>query len=591
MPQQLITLSRNPLYLLTDYIKFNLTYEGGRQFICEYLERYDCREDPKDFEKRKKMTYNPGFAAEALDEVKNSVFQRMSEVTRSGGTKTYQKAVEGHNGGVDLCGSGMNYFMGQKALPETLKFGRCGVYVDRPAFNPYGTLAEYTTTPNPYLTVYKPEDILNWRTFYYNNELQYNSVLLREHHWEFDPVTGLPLEPKERFRLVTLRPEGGVRVTFMEQYMDGKELRERTTAIFDIPGLSRIPFIPLDIGKSLLNDVSDYQIGLLNLASSDLSYAINSNFQFYVEPYDPKTENIHAKNGPKTTFDAEGNPVEGEATENSRPERRIGSMHGVRYPMEANAPAFIHPSSEPLTVSMLKQKQMREEIRHLLNLSVSSVTAQQSADSKAEDKSSLEAGLSAIGWKMQLAESQIALVWAMYEAADTDKIVVSYPTTYSLKTDDERLDESVKLQGMKGAAPSRTYQKKLGIRIARTLLGGRVSQTEMETIEKEIDSAPYTTSDATEIQLDIQSGLVDATTASNARGYDGETVVPKAQAERIQRLKESAIAQAPGGGSGQAAARGNDGEPTDTSAKDEKAASQNPANKVDNTKLVRGEGK
>lgn len=590
MTPPLITLSRHPLYTLIDFIKFNLTYEGGKRFIEKYLVCFDSREEKADFKRRKEMTYNPGFAAEALDEVKNGIFQRMSEITRSGGTKSYSRAIAGLDGGVDLEGSSMNYFMGQKALPEVLKFGRCGVYVDNPKFNPYATLAAYTITPHPYLYVYKPEDILNWRTFYNDNEIVYSCVLLRETHWTFDGSTGLPIEPIQRFRLVQLIPGGGVKVTFMEQYTDtSNNLAERATEEYILPTLNRIPFIPLDIGKSLLTDAADYQIGLLNLASADLNYAVTSNFPFYVEGYDPKTENMHGRIGPKTTFDKDtGETIENPADSHTTGEIKLGVHHGRKYPMEAHPPAFINPSPEPLKISMQKQQQMQDEIRRLLNLSVANVGANVavSAESKAMDTAGLESGLTAIGMQLQLAECEIGKVWAMYEDESPDNLSIAYPTTYALKSDSDRLAEAEALEGIKGAVPSRTFQKAVAVRIAQTLLEGRVNQADMAKIQSEIQAADYTTGNAADITLDIQAGIVDAVTASNARGYDGKTVVPKAQEERKQRIAETAIAQTPGGGFG--AAQGNKDNPTDTSGKDQKEASQTNQNNPTPAKTVRG---
>jgi len=50
--------------------------------------------------------------------------------------------------------------------------------------------------------------------------------------------------------------------------------------------LTRIPFVLLDINGSLIKDVAQHQIALLNLGSSDVSYALRSNFPFYVEQRD-----------------------------------------------------------------------------------------------------------------------------------------------------------------------------------------------------------------------------------------------------------------------------------------------------------------
>ena len=50
--------------------------------------------------------------------------------------------------------------------------------------------------------------------------------------------------------------------------------------------LTRIPFVLLDIGDSMIKDVVNHQIALLNLVSSDVNYALKSNFPFYIEQKD-----------------------------------------------------------------------------------------------------------------------------------------------------------------------------------------------------------------------------------------------------------------------------------------------------------------
>ena len=59
--------------------------------------------------------------------------------------------------------------------------------------------------------------------------------------------------------------------------------------------LKRIPFVLLDIGDSLIKDVCDYQIALLNLLSSDISYALRSNFPFFVRQEDEFAAGGHLK--------------------------------------------------------------------------------------------------------------------------------------------------------------------------------------------------------------------------------------------------------------------------------------------------------
>lgn len=589
--EPLITNSRHPCYHLIDYRKFRLVQKGGREFIEEYLERYDTRESAKDFLRRKRLSHNPGYAAQALAEIFSGIVQRMPEITRSGGTDSYNRAIGGLDGGVDLENNDMNTFIAQKVLPELGSMGKMGVYVDMPAFNPYSTLAEFQTQPHPYLYFYQACDILNWQNFCWDNEIRLRSILLREKHWELN-AAGLPQQEKELFRLCRLVKDGVI-VQFYEQYTEDRTriVKERVIKEFFLEGLTRIPFVFYDIGRSLYNDSADIQVGLLNLASADLSYAINSNFPFYVEGYDSKTANTFGKDGPQTKLDEDGEELEKTgASADASPEIVVGTMHGRLYPFEAPPPAFIHPSPEPLRVSMEKQEQMKTDIRRLLNLAVANVSAsRQSADAKAEDKSGgLESGLAAIGIELQGAEREIALIWSQYEKTDiTKKLVVAYPTTYSLKTDDQRIAEAKALGEIQGAAPSKTFQKEVAKLAARAVLNGKISKDNWQKIEKEIDAAKYVTGDWQSIKSDFELGIVDPETAAEARGYD-PALVEKAQEARVKRMAETAIAQSVGGGSGaagQSAARGGEG---GGNAKDEKTTSQDSDNNPNGGKAVRG---
>ena len=59
--------------------------------------------------------------------------------------------------------------------------------------------------------------------------------------------------------------------------------------------LRRIPFVLLDIGDSMIKDVVNHQIALLNLGSGDVNYALKSNFPFYVEQRDLRCRGAHLK--------------------------------------------------------------------------------------------------------------------------------------------------------------------------------------------------------------------------------------------------------------------------------------------------------
>ena len=106
------------------------------------------------------MTPIPKFAGAAINDIRNAIYQRMRDITRKGGSKAYQYAVNGNNLGVDRRGSTMNAFIGVKVLTELLVMGRVGVFVDAPPVPQAATLADSGGVP-PYLYKYDIEDILS----------------------------------------------------------------------------------------------------------------------------------------------------------------------------------------------------------------------------------------------------------------------------------------------------------------------------------------------------------------------------------------------------------------------------------------------
>ena len=93
-------------------------------------------------------------------EVKNTIFQRMSDVVRIGGSENYKKASLGQENGVDLHGNTMTGFMGSQVLEELLVMKKVGIYVDMPS-NTGPTLLDQIDK-KPYLYTYATEDIRSW---------------------------------------------------------------------------------------------------------------------------------------------------------------------------------------------------------------------------------------------------------------------------------------------------------------------------------------------------------------------------------------------------------------------------------------------
>lgn len=529
---------RHPLFTqyTNDWELWRTVYEGGSKFIDTHLERFSKREESADFEQRKKLTYNPGFAACALDEVKNAVYGRMPDITRVGGSPSYQMAITGAEGGVDLTGSSMNYYIGQKVLPEMLAMTRVGVYVDMPPVEGRTILDAKRAKVRPYIYRYQAEEILNWQLDLSSSRNEYSSILLQESYDTWDTRWNMASGSAIRIRYMYKDAEG-VHCLFFD--LEGYRLdmlgNRIESAHYLLPNMKRIPFVLYEIPSSLLKNTAKYDVAMLNVASSDINYAVKANFPLYVEQQDSRATNPNAQK------DANG----------SDKEIPVGSASGRAYGQGLNEPNFIHPSPEPLKASMEKQEQMKRDIRLLTHLALTNMTPtkQQSAESKGLDNQGLEAGLAFIGMQLERGERLIAEYWAEYE--NSTPATVTYPTQYNLKSDAERRDEVDHQTEILPKIPSLLFQKEVGKQIARNVVGHRVSREVMTNIEKEIDKAPFMISDPINTIADVTAGVLSKEDCAKVRCYPA-TTVETANKEHAARLAEIAKSQAPTNG----AARG-----------------------------------
>jgi len=506
-----------------DWERWRLAYEGGESFIDRYLERVSTRETTEDFLTRKKLTYCPAFAKVGINEIRDAIYQRMADITRAGGTKTYRDALTSLNGGIDKEGSSLDYFMGFEVLPELLVMGRVGIYVDMPAL--LGDSLADNRSIRPYIYKYNCEQIMNWVPDNSANNNEFRSVLLVDTFYDYDDEKLFPIQTKTQYRKIWRDDDGKI---YVKQYTDEK--KDTDIVRLDI---DRIPFIMLTISESLMTDVAKYQIALLNLASTDLN-SMKNNFPFYTEQRDPRSSSPHLRE-------------DGDGTDTERT-IDVGPTKGRTYPLGAERPGFINPSAEPLRVSMEKQEQMKAEIRQLLKLSIANLKGPKSAsaESKKQDVQTLESGLSYIGFAMEAAERKIAEYWSMYERSK-DIATINYPQNYSLISDEQRKQEAKDLLDVMEQIPSRLYQKAIAKRAVNILLGTKIKHADLLAIEKEIDEAASMCSDPDTIKIDLELGLVSLESASNLRGYPAGEVA-KAKQDHAERLARIAAYQTKGMG-------------------------------------------
>lgn len=579
------------------WYSWRLCYEGGDDYVTTYLKKFSQRESTYDYTERKSVTPIPAFAKAAVNDIRNSIFQRMTDIIRRGGSLAYREAVAGNNGGVDLKGTPMSAFMGIDVLTELLVMGKVGIYVDMPKIaGP--TLADINGA-RPYLYRYRREDILSWEECHPGEPGQFRSIFLRDYAPAYRRIhkgLSMPYDGFERYRLVWRDDEDGK--IYYQFYNDaGDPIDANGIPMLFEPthlDLPEIPFIMLDIGDSLLADVYKHQIALLNLTSSDISYALKANFPFYIEQKDfSRTAPKHLK----ASVSPDNTGMAGDQGAKDT-EAEAGPTQGRFYDIKAQAPSFINPSSEPLEASMKLQEKLEDEIRKLVNLAVANKIGSRarSAESMKMSDQGLEAGLSYIGLVLEGGEQKISKHWASYENRDLTKqqiAIVKYPDRYSLKDDKDRIEESEKLTELAYTIPGQTAKRELYKIVATKLLNGKIEVDQLQKIYSEIDKADYTTSDPQVIIQAAQAGLCGEQVASMALGFDEDEYLQAREdhAARIARIQ--AAQMAPEAQESSPAARGIkdlDAAPA-TSGKEERAAATDTTMKDTATPPVRGEEK
>ena len=111
----------------------------------------------------------------------------------------------------------------------------------------------------------------------------------------FDQRTYLPTTTVERFRMLWIdRDTGLVNLQFLDTAGNPIDRDGNPAGAVELE-LTRIPFVLLDIGDSMIKDVVNHQIALLNLGSGDVNYALKANFPFYVEQKDQRASGSHSE--------------------------------------------------------------------------------------------------------------------------------------------------------------------------------------------------------------------------------------------------------------------------------------------------------
>lgn len=523
---------RHPLWSLnsTSWLKWRLCYTGGVKFKDAFLYRYSKREHDDDYQLRKALTYIPGHARSVVNIIRNAMAVRLPEVIRLG-SEAYMDAMESD---VDTFRNSMNSFIALEVIPMLLTQGKRIVVVDAPPMKEGATRAE--DNGRPFFFAVDAEDVLSWS---YDTEGRIDVVLLQLVEDQVDPDTKLVVASRIVYRYMRLLGDDESKVTgvgtlngpgVLVQTFDneGKEISDA----YVLP-LARVPVVEFSLVDSIMSEIADHQIAMLNLASTDMDFLWRGNFPIYTEQQPKSTQMIRprgtkGKTGEEVAEDTDtmGTGMDPGTGENKR-QRRAGNAKGIAYKEGMERPDFINPATDNLTASMTKQEAIAKEIRILVDLALVSLSVkaiEQSGASKMADRVGEEAGLAYIGRSLETGERELAAIWHEMNG-DTATIEIKYPTDYSVKTLEERREEAKTLRDLRSAVRSVTYQREIDKRTADVLLKTLVDIETMAIIEKEVNAADYYDDDterAKVVQQDVLQGIVSKETAARLRGYDSK---------------------------------------------------------------------
>jgi len=544
--------------------KYRYVYEGGQRFLHKYLYKFSERETNEEFNRRKLLTPIPSFAKTAINEVRNSIFQRLVDVTRTGGSKTYRASVIGEARGVDRHKRSMTAYLGEKVIHELLVMGTVGIWVDAPRETPQSVAAAAVSDFSPYLYHYRLEDILNWD---YDSETgELTRIILRDQDVGFDTELGFPSGTSTKYRKAWIDEDDGyvrIQISAHTNFADSENGKEAEIIKLN---LKKIPFVIGDLGTSLMSEIANHQIALLNLSSSNVSYSVGGLFSFYTEQRN-KNVGSHLIGG---QVGADGSQLGN--GENTKDHIDVGAFKGRAYQEGMDRPGFIHPSSEPLKASMEMCERLKDEIRQLVSLAITNLGTRTSGESKAADQQGLEAGLSFIGLVLETMEREIAEHWHAYEE-DSNVPTIKYPNRWNLRTSEQRIDEATKVYEAACKIPGETAKKVASKLFINALVGNHVSTTVLDQIHAEIDNSAYTTSDPLIIQMGHELGIISGATASGALGFK-QTEAKKAQDEYVEKQRRVAEAQAGAQAGDQAGAQAEPTAGSDVPLDDNDAAAQ-----------------
>ena len=424
------------------------SYLGGNDYKNGYyLHRY-ILESPEEYDARIRHTPLDNHCKNVV-QIYTSFLWRVPP-TRDYGSLDGDPQLESFIDDADLDGRSFDTVMREVQMNASI-YGNCWVIVDKPQTNAKTRAEELSQDIRPYISIYTPENIVNWN---------YKRAASGRFYLDLLVVVEDINSQRAILKVFTEETIGTYEVKdYDKEYADGdiRTIEEIANPIGMIPAVNvyNLRGNKRPIGISDLADVAHLQQSIYNDYSEKEQLIRLANHPSLV-----KTPNVEASAG-------------------------AGSIIEIPEDMEPNLkPYIIQPSGQNLDGIMKCIQNKVDAIDRITHMGSVRATGTQIASGIAlqTEFQLLNARLSEKADYLENAEDQIWSVWAKWQDRDWDG-QVDYPDTFDIRdwANDLQFLQMAKSSGIK----SETFNKELDKQIAEAVIDDNET---IKTINDEIDS-------------------------------------------------------------------------------------------------------
>ena len=424
------------------------SYLGGNDYKNGYyLHRY-ILESPEEYDARIRHTPLDNHCKNVV-QIYTSFLWRVPP-TRDYGSLDGDPQLESFIADADLDGRSFDTVMREVQMNASI-YGNCWVIVDKPQTNAKTRAEELSQDIRPYISIYTPENIVNWN---------YKRAASGRFYLDLLVVVEDINSQRAILKVFTEETIGTYEVKdYDKEYADGD--------------IRTIEEIPNPIGMIPAVNVYNLRGNKRPIGISDLADVAHLQQSIYND-YSEKEQLIRLANHPSLV-----------KTPNVEASAGAGSIIEIPEDMEPNLkPYIIQPSGQNLDGIMKCIQNKVDAIDRITHMGSVRATGTQIASGIAlqTEFQLLNARLSEKADYLENAEDQIWSVWAKWQDRDWDGSV-DYPDTFDIRdwANDLQFLQMAKSSGIK----SETFNKELDKQIAEAVIDDNET---IKTINDEIDS-------------------------------------------------------------------------------------------------------